>query len=49
VFGVVMARLMKWLVLVLVVIGAMMFLSSRVSEQPLSKHEKAVSVDALAK
>lgn len=44
-----MTRLIKWLVLVLVIIGAMMFLAGRVSEQPLSRHTKAVSVDALSK
>lgn len=44
-----MTRLIKWLVLVLVIVGAMMFLAGRVSEQPLSRHEKAVSVDALNK
>lgn len=44
-----MTRLIKWLVLVLVIVGAMMFLAGRVSEQPLSRHEKAVSVDALSK
>lgn len=44
-----MTRLIKWLVLVLVIVGAMMFLAGRVSEQPLTRHEKAVSVDALGK
>jgi len=49
VFEFVMTRLIKWLVLVLVIVGAMIFLAGRVSEQPLSRHEKAVSVDALSK
>ncbi|MFO1239765.1 MAG: hypothetical protein U1E64_05375 [Sphingomonadaceae bacterium] len=44
-----MTRLIKWLVPVLVVVGAMLFLAGRVSEQPLTKHEKAVSLDALSK
>jgi hypothetical protein len=44
-----MARSIKWALLGLAVIGMMVFLSSRVSEQPLSRHEKAVSVDALGK
>ena len=37
------------LLLVLVIIGAMIFLAGRVSEQPLSRQEKPVSVDALSK
>jgi hypothetical protein len=44
-----MTRLIKWLVPVLLVVGAMLFLADRVSEQPLTRHEKAVSVDALSK
>lgn len=44
-----MTRLMKWLVPVLAIVGAMFFLAGRVAEQPLTKHEKAVSIDALGK
>jgi len=44
-----MTRLIKWLVPVLVVVGAMLFLAGRGTEQPLTKHEKAVSLDALSK
>ncbi|WP_281421670.1 hypothetical protein [Aquisediminimonas profunda] len=44
-----MTHLIKWLVPVVVIVGAMLFLAGRVSEQPLTRHEKAVSVDALSK
>jgi hypothetical protein len=37
------------MVLLLLIVGAMMFLAGRVSEQPLARQEKAVSVDALSK
>ena len=44
-----MSRLIKWLVLVAVLVGAMFYLAGRVSEKALTRHEKAVSVDALNK
>jgi hypothetical protein len=44
-----MSRLIKWILVLAVLLGGMFFLSSRVSEQPLTRHEKPVSVDALGK
>lgn len=44
-----MSRLIKWVVLLAVVAGAMVYLAGRVSERPTTRHEKAVSVDALGK
>lgn len=44
-----MQRLLKWAIIPVILIGAALFLSSRVSEQPLTRHEKAVTIDALAK
>ncbi len=44
-----MSSLVKWGVAVVLLIGIMLFLQSRVSEQPLTTHEKSVSIDALAK
>jgi hypothetical protein len=42
-----MSRLIKWGCAVVVIAGILFFLQSRVSEQPLSRHETSVSVDAL--
>ncbi|MFM2098819.1 MAG: hypothetical protein RLZZ366_358 [Pseudomonadota bacterium] len=42
-----MSRLIKWGGAVVVIAAILFFLQSRVSEQPLSRHEKPVSVDAL--
>lgn len=44
-----MSRSIKWILVVAVLVGAMFYLSSRVSEKPLTRHEKAISVDALGK
>ena len=44
-----MSGLIKWVVALLLVAGGMVFLASRVSEQPLARHEKPVSLDALGK
>lgn len=44
-----MSRLIKWVVVLALIAGAMVYLAGRVSEKPLTKHEKAVSVDALNK
>jgi hypothetical protein len=44
-----MSGLIKWAVALLLVVGVMILLASRVSEQPLSHHEKPVSLDALGK
>jgi hypothetical protein len=44
-----MSRLIKWILVLAVLLGGMVFLSSRVSEQPITRHEKAVSVDAFGK
>jgi hypothetical protein len=44
-----MSSLVKWGVGVVLLVGIMLFLQSRVSEQPLTMHEKPVSIDALAK
>ena len=44
-----MSGLIKVVVALLLVAGVMLFLASRVSEQPLTRHEKPVSLDALGK
>lgn len=44
-----MGRLIKWVVIALLVVGTMFYLQSRVSEQPQTRVEKPVSLDALGK
>ena len=44
-----MSRLIALVLLLVLIVGGMFFLASRVSEQPLTRHEKAVSLDALGK
>jgi hypothetical protein len=44
-----MSRLILWLVVLAVVGGSLFFLASRVSEQPVTRHETPVSLDALRK
>jgi hypothetical protein len=44
-----MGRLIKWIVIALLVVGTMFYLQSRVSEQPQTRVEKPVSLDALGK
>ena len=44
-----MSRLIVLVLLLVLIVGGMFFLASRVSEQPLTRHEKAVSLDALGK
>ncbi|MFM9852650.1 MAG: hypothetical protein ACKVOJ_07590 [Sphingomonadaceae bacterium] len=44
-----MAKLIKWVVAAAVLIGLMIFLASRVGEQPLTRHVKAVPSSVLKK
>lgn len=44
-----MSRMIVLVALLVLIVGGMVFLASRVSEQPLTRHEKAVSLDALGK
>ncbi len=44
-----MQKMMRWAILPVILIVAAVYLSSRVSEQPLTRMEKAVSLDALGK
>lgn len=44
-----MQRMMRWMIAAIIVIVIAVYLSSRVSEKPLTRHEKPVSLDALAK
>jgi hypothetical protein len=44
-----MQKLMRWAVLPVILIIIAFYLSSRVSQQPLTRHEKPVSIDALGK
>lgn len=44
-----MGKLIKWIVVAALVLGTMLYLQSRVSEQPLTRHEKPVNLDALNK
>lgn len=44
-----MGKLIKWLVIAALAVGAMLYLQSRVSEQPLTRHEKPVDLNALGK
>lgn len=44
-----MSRLIKWVLVVAILAGGLAFLSSQATEQPLTRHEKQVSLDALQK
>lgn len=44
-----MQKMMRWAIAPVILIVAAVYLSSRVSEQPLTRMEKAVSLDALGK
>lgn len=44
-----MQKIMRWALVPVILIVAAVYLSSRVSEQPLTRMEKAVSLDALGK
>jgi len=44
-----MQKMMRWAVVPVILIVAAVYLSSRVSEQPLTRMEKVVSLDALGK
>lgn len=44
-----MGRLIKWIVILALVVGTMFYLQSRVTEQPQTRVEKPVSLDALGK
>jgi preprotein translocase subunit YajC len=44
-----MSRVIIPILLLALAIGGMFFLASRVSEQPMTRHEKPVSLDALGK
>ncbi len=44
-----MQKMMRWAIVPVILIVAAVYLSSRVSEQPLTRIEKAVSLDALGK
>jgi hypothetical protein len=44
-----MQKIMRWAIVPVILIVAAVYLSSRVSEQPLTRMEKAVSLDALGK
>lgn len=44
-----MSRWIKWMALVVAVIGVLFLLESRASEQPLTPQVKAVSADVLQK
>lgn len=44
-----MQKMMRWAIVPVILIIAAVYLSSRVSEQPLTRKEKAVSLDALGK
>ena len=42
-----MGKLIKWIVVAALLVGTMFYLQSRVSEQPLTRHEKPVDLNAL--
>jgi hypothetical protein len=44
-----MSRLVKWGVAAVLVVVTMVYLSSRVGEQPMAKREQPVNIDELAK
>ena len=44
-----MQKLMRWAIVPVILIILAFYLSSRVSQQPLTRHEKPVAVDALGK
>lgn len=44
-----MQKMMRWAIVPVILIVAAVYLSGRVSEQPLTRMEKAVSLDALGK
>ena len=44
-----MQKLIRWAIAPVILIVISIYLSSRVSEQPLTRQEKSVSLDALAK
>ena len=44
-----MGKLIKWIVITALVVGTMLYLQSRVSEQPLTRQEKPVDLNALNK
>lgn len=44
-----MGRLIKWIVIAALVVGTMFYLQSRVSEQPLTRVEKPVDLNAINK
>lgn len=44
-----MQKMMRWAIVPVILIVVAVYLSSRVSEQPLTRMEKAVSLDALGK
>jgi hypothetical protein len=44
-----MQKMLRWAIVPVILIGVSIYLSSRVSEQPLTRKEKVVSLDALGK
>jgi hypothetical protein len=44
-----MQKMMRWVIVPVILIVVAIYLSNRVSEQPLTRKEKAVSLDALGK
>jgi hypothetical protein len=44
-----MQKMMRLAIVPIILIAGAVYLSSRVSEQPLTRHEKSVSLDALSK
>ncbi|MEK6636520.1 MAG: hypothetical protein AABY88_00400 [Pseudomonadota bacterium] len=44
-----MQKMLRWAIVPVILIVVALYLSSRVSEQPMARKEKAVSLDALGK